>query len=55
MKTKLSVKKKITHKCRLEKKITEKKFVFVRVAQLIKFFLSFAVSTLTPLPKKYWN
>lgn len=24
MKTKLSVKKKITHKCRLEKKITEK-------------------------------
>lgn len=50
MKTKLSVKKKITHKCRLEKKI-----IFVRVAQLIKFFLSFAVSTLTPLPKKYWN
>lgn len=38
-----------------KRKITENIKFFVRVAQLIEFFLSLAVATLTPILKKNWK
>lgn len=38
-----------------KRKTTENIKFFVKVAQLIEFFLSLAVATLTPILKKNWK